>query len=266
MKTSLAVGNCPATHEESSIEGSSKSVELTSDSSCKNQGACAFKHCFRADYFLDGISTLANMTEINSNITYQKDGSFTVVIQTAEFVAQSNTLDASVAKNVTVVLGECGMNPQAAPLEIGDAAAICVSNGDSSIKLNLASVQANPGGQVLVDSDGDPNFITELINDGTNQVTLKTLMIPAYYDTQNGNAGSITINGTALITYTTRQLYDGRALTGPEESHFTLAVPLSHTKDPEVSQQAMEMDENAGNHLYFNVAVIALLGQIFVWP
>lgn len=88
-----------------------KSVDLVSDQTCKNEGVCIFKHCFCADYFVGGISVLANITEIDSTIRYEKNGSFSVEIPTAAFVPGSANVDSSVAITVSARLGECGMDP-----------------------------------------------------------------------------------------------------------------------------------------------------------
>ncbi|KAL7480678.1 hypothetical protein ACHAW6_006347 [Cyclotella cf. meneghiniana] len=258
LKTYLVVGGCPA-QNGTSIDGPNKSVDLI------EWGACIFKHCFRADYFVDNTSVLANMTEIDSIVTYKKNGSFSVEIQTAAFVPSIASLDSNASIAISASLGECGMDPQTAVLEIGETAVVCVSVIDNGITLSLKSVEANPGGYVLVDSAGVPNFITTVLNDETNQVTLKTLMIPAYYDAQNGNSGSITISGTALVSYTSRHLSDEHVIGGREDSPFTIEVPLRLAENPDLSHQTIEEEANEGHVRYSFIAAVSAVGAIMTF-
>ena len=96
-----------------------------------------------------------------------------------------------------------------------------------------------------------------LQNQGTSQVTLETLMIPAYFDAQGGNAGSIIITGTALISYTTCHLHNQRSLTDEEEAAFDLKVPyVSSAEIPEVAQVNAN-EENGGAMVSVKATMVA---------
>ncbi len=80
-------------------------------------------------------------------------------------------------------------------------------------------------------SHGDDNFVTSTtVKNG--EVTLETLLLPAYYDALNGGAnGFITVSGTALVSYIPSRHLNaaGRMLQRvPEDSStpFAIEIPL----------------------------------------
>ncbi|KAL7481737.1 hypothetical protein ACHAW6_007410 [Cyclotella cf. meneghiniana] len=256
LKTSLTEGACSAGSPATS-DGSEKSTSLNANQECKNSGVCNFVHCFRADYVIYGISVLAEMTEVETFVQYEKDGTFSVAVQIAEFVGTGATVEAAVSPNITATLGACSSTTDtSSAIEIGEILAICVSIADVDIAagLNLISVTASPGVQTLVNAAGQPNFVTSMKNEGSNAVTLETLMIPVYYDSQGGNAGSITISGTALISYydagSRRLLWSTRSGTKTaekEEATFSLQVVLAmRNESPDVAEESGEMMDSSG--------------------
>ena len=264
FNTDLVQGACSAINQPTQIN-STASIALNVTADCKNSGACNNTHCFRANFVVQDVPVLAAMSQVASVITYDKDGSFTVAVDTSAFTANDATTNTTVAPNVTATLGECGSTSNTAEaLDIGDTAVICISS-DANVLLSLKSVTATPGDQVLVNNLGDPNFLTTF-NNNANPVTLSTLMITGYYDAQGGDAGSILIQGTAQIAYTSRRLQGGRFLEDVEEAPFGLQVPLvRRVSAPEVAQISAE-EGNVGktlgwsgfNPLVFGTAAVAL--------
>ncbi|KAL7481896.1 hypothetical protein ACHAW6_007577 [Cyclotella cf. meneghiniana] len=244
FKTSLIQGNCTAGSPPTQ-ESPHSSIAFDVNVDCKNSGTCTRTHCFRADFVVEGVSVLASMFEVVSTITFEKDGTFSVEVDTSDFTASSEQTNTTVAATVTATLGDCGSTPNSGEaLEIGDTAVICISSPDN-VKLSLKSVTAKPGDQVLVNDNGEPNFLTTF-NGNAQSVTLRTLMIPAYFDSQGGSAGSITIEGTAEISYSARHLVSSRYLGEVEEALFGLEVPLIHHFDDQKVVQ-VNAEGNFGN-------------------
>ena len=264
FKTSLVQGTCTAGNPPTK-ESPISSIDLGVNGDCKNSGICNNTHCFRADFVAEGLSVLAEMLQVVSAITFEKDGSFSVVVETSDFTAINDRTNTTVAANVTATLGECGSTSKIGEaLQIGDMAVVCISSPDN-VKLSLKSVTANPGNQVLVNEVGDPNFLTTF-NDNANSVALRTLMIPVYFDAQGGDSGSIVIAGTAEITYDARRLVSGpRYLGEVEEASFGLEVPLAHRgNDVEVAQMNAE-EGNLGFVVgWSNFVPLVIAGAVFV--
>ena len=89
-----------------------------------------------------------------------------------------------------------------------------------------------------------------------------------YFDSQGGKAGSITITGTAMISYSSRRLKGSRSLRViKEEFPFGLDVPLVVATDtPEVARIKSE-ERSVGNVLVLNFGKVAAAVAIisFVW-
>jgi len=247
-----------------SQESPVSSIALDVNMACKNSGACNQTHCFRADFVVEGVSVLAAMSEVVSIITFEKDGSFSVVVNTSDFTATSEKTNTTFDATVIATLGECGSSSKIEDaLQIGDTAVVCISSPDS-VKLSLKSVTANPGNQVLINDSGDPNFLTTF-NDNAKSVTLQTLIIPVYFDAQGGNFGSVVIEGTAEISYSARNLVSRRYLGEVEEALFGIEVHLvRHVEDPEVAQNNSE-ERNVGSIVGCSYIIpLAIAGTLFL--
>lgn len=244
LKTNLNEGTCSA-GSPANMDGSNRTAVLDGDLTCKNSGVCTWTHCFRADYWYGGTNILADMYEAISTVTYNKDGTFTATVQTAPFSATDATASAVRSPTVSVRLGPCNVMRMNRDLqvEIGSTLEICVYSDDNDVALALRDVSANPGSQVLIDVDGKPNFVTEVTNEGTSAVTLATLMIPVYYDSQGGQAGSVTITGTADITYMSRRhlsrelMLDDKVESAPFELEILLTLSQNN---PLVAQKSRD--------------------------
>lgn len=227
--------------ENPSVESPVSSIALDVNTVCKNSGTCVQTHCFRADFVVGGVSVLAAMSQIVSTIKYDKDGSFSVTVETSNFTADSQDANATADANVTATFGECGSaSNMGEVLQIGDVAVLCIYSR-ANVWLSLRSVSANPGDQVLVNDMGEPNFVTSF-NDNATSVTLRTLVIPAYFDAQGGSSGSIVIKGTAKIFYSARRLVSDRFLHEEVvEAPFGLQVPLARrVDDPAIAPVIVE--------------------------
>jgi hypothetical protein len=183
------------------------------------------------------------MYEIDSTVSYNSEGVFSAEVQTSAFTSTEESMSAAVYKALNVSLGPCGESTEpTAPFNIGDVASLCISS-DESVKLSLIDVLANPGNQKLV-TEGVANLVTSF-DDEANPLTLSTVLVPIYFDTLGGDAGIVTINGTAAIMYS-RRLEGGRLLEEEEEGQFSVNIPLEKRPAPDVVNSLIE-EENAGH-------------------
>lgn len=248
LKTNLSFGPCSAGNQ-SSVDGPSKTITLDTTTACKNLGYCKFVHCFRADWVYNNIAVIASMYEVDTNITFDRSGSWDATVSTDSWTASSN--DVSVFNNETVQarLGLCSaISTPTRPYIIGEVVNVCVYSTNSNIELTLKNVTATPGSQTLVDNQGQPNFVTSLYYRNSSQVDLETLLIPVYYDEQSstGNTGFITITGTADITYSGRRLNEKeRELLDSAQTPFTLEIPFGNREAPEILAASQEGEVNA---------------------
>ena len=220
-----------------SIVGPNKTVTVNTNQTCRNDGASMLKHWTMSVFLLTWLNLIPwlHTKEMDHSLWKFK-------LQNLCWILPSSFKCCW----ISVSLGECGMDSDTAPFDIGYSAAVCISVDDNTVTLKLISVEANPGNQHLVNFNGVPNLITEVLNEGTNQMTLKSIMVPTYYNTQDGNAGFITMSGTTLINYTYCRLSYGRALGDSKESPFTFEIPLNQRMNPEVHQQKTGT-KNCGN-------------------
>ena len=107
------------------------------------------------------------------------------------------------------------------------------------------------------------SFVTSFEN-RANPITLSTLMVPVFYDLQRGNAGSVTINGTASIIYS-RRLESGRFIEDDKECKFLIMILLAQHSVPVVVDFVGE--ENAGPELGWScvagAGIVVILGMMF---
>ncbi len=218
--------------------------------------------CSRADVVdaVQEVSVNAAMLDVSITYNYAADGTFTVSVDTASFDPENTSTDATRSVAIQVFKGSCGTSGACEitaessdcyasdPLAIGTAMELCVVPADSDVKVTgLQSVTVTPAGEgtdvtTIVEADGSANFVTTVdVDDAARGVTLSTLMIPFYYDEQDGAAGSVAVAGTALLEY-----ISGRRLAVPldrllqsadDETPFSVNVPLEKSETPEVAQK-----------------------------
>lgn len=236
LKTSLSVGGCDAGFSAATV-GDSKAVELNV-TQCSNLGTCTFRHCFRSDYFFQYTSILASMHEVTSTITFDKEGVWSADIQIAPFAASEVNEEVSRTVYVEVKVGSCTDQEPIDKFSIGETAALCIFTTDSDVSLSLKDVRAEPGNQVLVDSFGNPNWVSSVNNSASREVTLKTLMIPVYFDSQAGG-GAVTIDGKAVITYTRRSLVVDEHMQKKSEDH-SFSINLNLFSDDQMQKSSLK--------------------------
>lgn len=255
----------------------------------KNSGSATMQYCLRADLYDDSndtVSIAAKKVDLQIDITYQTEGDFIISnIQTSEFVASSTSTSATRSVGIKVFKDSCSTGCEildgdtngcfANQVEVGSILALCLKALENDVDLTgieSATVQAADYSSAIVvfsedGSAGTDNFVTTTkVADG--EVTLETLLIPAYYDALDGGAsGSLEVSGTVLLSYVDiaaenqrrlgRDLQDGDQV--QEDSPFSISIPLNNPSDvPEIAQG---VDESSASS--FNMAmVISVTGGV----
>mmetsp|Transcript_2090 Transcript_2090/g.4492 ORF Transcript_2090/g.4492 Transcript_2090/m.4492 type:complete len:478 (-) Transcript_2090:1688-3121(-) len=220
-------------------------VELGTLDSVENTRTVTKNHCFRADFYpfiadgeLSDISVTAKKWNIETDYIYEMDGTFTASVTTSEFVADAT--GASDAREVTISarIGPCsGTAKSTAPFVIGDVVEFCVWNDDMDVEISgFKDVKFDSPETFIVDNLGGTNFVTKIGEVPSSEVTIETLMVPAYYDERNGDAGTMTLTGVATVVYN-RRLSDGRTLQEDNSSPlpFSVEIPLAKKDLPEIT-------------------------------
>ncbi len=232
----------------------------------KNSGSATLQYCLRADIYDNSDASLsvgAKKVNLQIEMTFPKEGNFTINnIQSSEFVASSTSASATRSVGVKVFRDSCatgceimvgdtmGCFAEINSVKIGDILSLCMKAVDSDVDfigIESATVNAADYSSDIVQfsengSAGTDNFVTTTtVADG--EVTLNTLLVPAYYDALNGVAsGSLQVSGTVLLSYTesnVRRL--GRAIQkinqGQNDTPFYISIPLDNPKKvPEIGK------------------------------
>jgi len=277
-------GSCDAvenagfkTSEATSGSATTDFLNLTVDATEKNcdgpvekEGKMVCKvsktFCARADLVVSGESSvIAGMLNGVVDFYYATDGTFTSTISTSAFNPESASASETRTVDVSVTRGSCGSAQETGNLAIGSTLNLCVFAADADVQVtSLKSVSVTPYGGTgteIISVDSSNNFVTTT-DASTDGVTISTLMIPTYYDAQNGAAGSVTVSGTAMLTYS-RRVLTARGLQVEEETApFEFEVPLESTDLPKIA----EVDEESGaNFIGVGMAGFAIAGAIAVF-
>lgn len=266
-----------------------KDVESEVAASDKNDGAATLRFCLRADLYDDSDDTVsigARKVNLQLDITYVTESDFSVTnILTSEFVASSTSTSATNAVSIKVFKDSCdsgceivdgdsgGCFADANKVKIGDTLALCMMSEAADVDLigiESAKVDAADYSSAIVEfkevgSAGTNNFVTTT-SVANGQVTLETLLLPAYYDALDGGVdGSLAVSGTILLSYVDmnrRRL--GRELQGgnqvQDESPFSVNIPLENQNgNPEIAQE-----RNGSSAASFSVIDATIITMIVI--
>lgn len=268
----------------SEVSGTSTATirrNIESDINTK-KGTIILDYCLRADLYDtsdDSFSIGAKKVNLHLNITYETEGRFSISsIQTSEFTGANinsgaiRSITISVFKDTCsgckVVAGDADGCFTTDKLVVGGILALCLQ-GDATdvelIGLKSATVQAGQFSSPVVSSvvtggPGDNNFVTSTtVMNG--EVTLQTLLLPAYYDALNGGAnGFITVSGTALVSYISPRHLNaaGRMLqevTEESSTPFAIEIPLVENDIPFIAHA-----DDASSAIKFGAGMAVLVG------
>ncbi|KAL7462723.1 hypothetical protein ACHAXS_003098, partial [Conticribra weissflogii] len=263
-----------------------KEVESEVALADKNNGSATLQYCLRADLYDDSdssFSVAAKKVNLQVDIAYETDSDFSITnILTSEFVASSASASATRSVGIKVFKDSCdsgceivdgdasgcfaGENKAA----VGDVLTLCLDAEDADVDLTgieSATVNAADYSSAIVvfaegGSAGTDNFVTTT-SVASGQVTLETLLIPAYYDALDGGAGgSLEVSGTVLLSYVAssgrrlgRELQDGNQV--QDASPFSLSIPLENPNDiPKVVEVGSGSSASGFN---FETAIVTML-------
>mmetsp|Transcript_2424 Transcript_2424/g.5246 ORF Transcript_2424/g.5246 Transcript_2424/m.5246 type:complete len:738 (-) Transcript_2424:272-2485(-) len=236
-----------------------RDIENEIDVSDKNSGTVTLNYCLRADLYDDSnpnFSVGARKVDLTLEVTYDNEENFNVTsIQTSEFVASD--VDSSATRSVginiykdscsygcEIVIGEIScFTSEENRAEIGDTITLCLKADATDVELRgIESAKVDAGEAfssdiVSFEADGTPgrdNFVTTT-SVANGEVTLKTLLIPAYYDALNGGAYvSLELSGTALLNYIQSNGRQ-RDLLGPRDAYHHRLQNENQVRDGEIS-------------------------------
>lgn len=265
-----------------------KEVESEVALADKNNGAATLQYCLRADLYDDSNSTFsvaAKKVNLQLDIAYETESDFSITnIQTSEFVASSTSASATRSVGIKVFKDSCDLGCEIVDGDasgcfagenkaaIGDILALCLDAEDTDVDLTgIESATVNAAdysSDIVVFADGGSagteNFVTTT-SVASGQVTLETLLIPAYYDALSGGAdGSLEVSGTVLLSYVAssgrrlgRELQDGNQV--QNASPFLLSIPLENPNEiPKVAE--VGNGNSASNFIATTMTMVAGIG------
>ncbi|KAL7463333.1 hypothetical protein ACHAXS_003711 [Conticribra weissflogii] len=246
-----------------------KSIEADVDVTVKNNGGPAtLQFCLRADLFDDSdsnVSVGAQKVNLNLDIVYETRSGFLIKsIETSEFRASDVSADATRSVGLKIFKNSCYNGCELVPGDsnscfvankaaIGDILSLCIKADDADVELmGLEYAKVVAGGytsnivtETFAGTAGEDNFVTTTIVEN-GEVSLKTLLLPAYYDALDGLEGSIEITGTALLMYVSnrrlggidddmRELNAESSASSDEIVYFSIAIPVQKNPVPALS-------------------------------
>mmetsp|Transcript_13959 Transcript_13959/g.28432 ORF Transcript_13959/g.28432 Transcript_13959/m.28432 type:complete len:508 (+) Transcript_13959:178-1701(+) len=193
-----------------------------------NSGFDSLNYCIRCDLYQDGkpdFSVMARKFDLLLDITFERNATFNVdSILTSEFISSVASASASRSVSIEVFKGTCDSNPTCNvntndcfsgvnEVVVGDTLDLCIMASDADVKvggLESATAEAGDNYQSILiaksGTDGEvgtPNFVTRSIVNESGELTLSTLLLPAYFDALAGSGIErvITVSGVVLLEY-----------------------------------------------------------------
>lgn len=243
-----------------------------------NLGYDSLNYCIRCDLYQEdepNFSIMARKFDLSLDITFETNASFNVdSILTSEFIASDASANASRSVSIEVFKGTCDSNPTCNvntddcfsgvnEVVVGDTLDLCIKAPDADVKvrgLKTASVEAGDNYQsVLIAKSGNdgeirtPNFVTSSVVNELGELTLSTLLLPAYYDALAGSGvnGAINVSGVVLVEYVLDLVTGSRhrrlksdsssnervlQVSEVETSAFSASIPLGAGDIPTIAQ------------------------------
>ncbi len=203
-----------------------RDVENDIDVSDKNSGIVTLNYCLRADLYDDSnpnFSVGARKVNLRLDITYDDEGFFNVTsIQTSAFISSAVNSSATRTVGIKIFKDSCPygceivfgdfscFTSEENGFKIGDTIILCLKADATDVELRGIESAKIEAGQVFSSdivsfeaygTPGSDNFVTAT-SVANGEVTLSTLLIPAYYDALDGEVdGSLEISGTVLLGY-----------------------------------------------------------------
>lgn len=93
---------------------------------------------------------------------------------------------------------------------------------------------------IVVTENSVPSFLTEVLDTGTQDITIETFLPAGLFDSLNGQSGTISFDGAALLTYTGSRCLSSKkrsmAEVGNELAPFSLVLEVEPGDVPQIAQ------------------------------
>ncbi len=273
---------------DSSIATLTRNIQDELNLANVNQGFDSLEYCIRCDvYHKDHpeFSIMARKFDLSLDITFETSANFNVEsILTEEFIADDVEASDTRSVSIEVFKGDCDLNPTCNVIEddcfsgadsvaIGETLELCIKAPDADVVIKgieRATAAAGAFVSPIVRSEtagevGSTNFVTKSEVNQSGEVTLSTLLIPAYYDALKNSANDfISVSGVVLLEYVSErrlghaEMDRSLLVSGSDASSFAVSIPLDTRDTPLVARS--RMSSSAGNIGPRKASVVAILG------
>ena len=249
-----------------------KSISEFITAADKNSGSVKLNFCLRADVLTPSFpsSLLASKVSAEITVTFIDSGSdFRIEMQTTGFSDTSVDYTSERNPDFAVVLGSCLLPRNDGPYGIGSTLKFCVKSTDSDVVisgLNNVSFSDLNGNAILdiIDSNGDPSFVTSIAGLDSKSVDVATMMATTIYDQGYGGT-TITVQGTVSVTYVDAILPSSRRqLKYTEESPFAVQIVVGESADDQTDSR----DRSSArfmHHALFTITPAFVAGLVFIF-
>ena len=236
----------------------------------KNSGAAKMEFCVRADVWHPEYSSsiIATKVTVGITVTFDQNGSFVVDMEAADFSASYAGYTSTREIDVSATLGQCSSPGNQGPYAIGSTLKFCVKSTVADVVvsgLQDVSFTDSNGNEILgiVDSIGDPSFVTTIAGLDSKSVDVSTMMATAIYD-QGFGGSTINLQGTVSVSYVNagrRQLLQH---VEQQNRPFALSVVVAGDKESEAAKSnptgLEEIDYQS--YVMYGVIPVMLIGGL----
>eukprot|EP00804_Cyclotella_cryptica_P005163 CCRYP_014224-RA/>CCRYP_014224-RA protein AED:0.44 eAED:0.44 QI:0/-1/0/1/-1/1/1/0/269 len=236
----------------------------------RNSGSVKLTFCVRADVLSSSFPLSLLASKVTAEITVKfldSSSDFRIELQTTDFSDTAVDYTSQRNPDVAVVLGRCLSPRNDGPYRIGSTLKFCVKSTDSDVVisgLNNVSFTDLNGNAILdiVDSNGDPSFVTSIAGLDSKAVDVATLMATTIYDQGYGGT-TINVQGTVSVTYVNAALPSNRRqLKRTDESPFAVQIVVGENADEQTSSRDPSSATNL-HHALFRIAPAFVVGLVF---
>ena len=249
----------------------SKSIGDLITAEDRNNGSVKLTFCLRADVqtasFLSSL--LASKVSVGITVKFESDNSFQIDMQASEFSSTFAAYSSERGVHLSAILGQCASPGSEAPYGIGSTLKFCVRSTDTDVVISglkdvsFTDLSGNPILEII-DSNGEPSFISSVAGLNSKSVDVATLMATTIYDQGYGGT-TINVKGSVSVTYIKANSARRRQLKYIEENQpFALWIFLGENVNKE---NAFEGSNSVAllNRAVATVATV-VLGTVFLFP
>jgi hypothetical protein len=236
----------------------------------RNSGSVKLAFCLRADVHTASFpsSLLASKVSVGITVKFDSEKDFQIDMQASEFTSTYAAYSSARGVHLSAVLGECASPGSEAPYGIGSTLKFCVKSTDSDVVISgfndvsFTDLNGNPILEII-DSNGDPSFVTSVAGLNSKSVDIATLMATTIFD--QGYGGTIiNVRGTVSVTYINAAPVRRRQLKHVEESQpFDLQIFVGQKAS---RQNALEGSNSAPLlNRALGIVAAAVVASVFIF-